>query len=196
MLLGGACVLFGGGMLLFRQFSTVQKREVKRKQRSRAIAEAEEQPELMPAIDPADVESAEAAGTVKVHVELPTGDIVSFRVKRRRLGASFDELCAVIVQGVPGKEFTIAQLSGMEMQYEDKDGDMLVLTSSSDVAELVNEAQAIFVSKRTKKAGTRIAQGPRALTAGPAATNSCAVSLPASPAGGQSEHESLSLIPL
>jgi hypothetical protein len=72
----------------------------------------------------------------------------------------------------------------------------LVLTSSSDVAELVNEAQAIFVSKRTKKAGTRIAQGPRALTAGLAATtNQCAVSLPASPAT-HSEQESLSLIPL
>jgi hypothetical protein len=123
VLLGGACVLFGGGLMLFRQFSTEQKRQVKRQHRSRVIAEAEEQPELLPEIQPADVESAEAAGTVKVHVELPAGDIVSFRVKRRRLGASFDELCAVIVQGVPGKAFTIAQLSGMEMQYEDKDGD-------------------------------------------------------------------------
>ena len=48
------------------------------------IAEAEEaDPELLPEIKQVDVEVAEAAGTVKVHVELPNGEIVSFRVKKR-----------------------------------------------------------------------------------------------------------------
>lgn len=58
-------------------------------------------------------------------------------------------------------------LQGMEMKYEDREGDMLAVGRSSDVSELACEAQALFVSKRTKKAGTRIERGPRKLTGGP-----------------------------
>ena len=89
----------------------------------------------------------------------------------RRLGTSFDELCGVVLKGVPPKSLTAAQLGNMEMQYEDKDGDMLMLTSTSDFNELIHEAQAIFVSKRTRKQGTRIAAGPRAITGGEANGN-------------------------
>ena len=186
LLLGGSCILIGGGLVLLQQFCTEQKRQVKQQQRRRVIAEAEADPELLPEIRQADVETAEHAGSVKVHVELPNSEIISFRVKKRRLGATFDELCTVILKGVPPKTLTAAQLSGMEMQYEDKDGDMVVLTSSSDIADLISDAQAIFVSKRTKKPGTRISSGPRALTAGadvggPPPGCCCAVSLPASP---------------
>jgi len=168
--------------------------QVKQQARKRVIAEAEEaEPELLPEIKPADVEKAEEGGSIKVHVELPHGEIVSFRVKKRRLGDTFEELCAVLVRGVPNSALSAAQLASMEMQYEDKDGDMLLLTSNSDVAELVHDAQAIFISKRTKKAGTRISSAPRQLTAAPGAHEDaaapaggdggscCALSLPASP---------------
>merc|ERR1719258_405358 len=120
--------------MLLKQFTTEQKQQAKRKQRNRVIAEAEAEGELMPEINPVDVETAEQAGSIKVHVELPNGEIVSFRVKKRRLGATFDELCGVILQGVPSRSLTAAQLATMELQYEDKDGDMLVLYSSSDIS--------------------------------------------------------------
>ena len=84
LLLGASCLLIGGGLLLLRMFSSEHSRETKRRQRKRVIAEAEEaDPELLPEIKQVDVEVAEAAGTVKVHVELPNGEIVSFRVKKR-----------------------------------------------------------------------------------------------------------------
>ena len=117
------------------------KAETKRQKRQRTIAAAEVPAELMPEINPADLEATEQAGSVKVHVELPNGEIVSFRVKKRRLGATFEELCGVILQGAPPDSLTMAQLAAMEMQYEDKDGDMLVLSASSDISELISEAQ-------------------------------------------------------
>ena len=98
-------------------------------------------------------------------MEVPsTGEIVSFRVKKRRLGGSYDELCETVVLGVPDGALTRGELDAMEIQYEDRDGDMLVLTRSTDLADVVSDAQALFVSRRTKKAPTRINQGPRALT--------------------------------
>ena len=42
-------------------------------------SEAEVESELMPEINPMDLATAEAAGSIKVHVELPNGEIVSFR---------------------------------------------------------------------------------------------------------------------
>ena len=94
----------------------------------------------------------------------------------------------MIIKGVPGSALSLEQLAIMDMQYEDRDGDMLALTAASDFADLVNEAQAIFVSRRTKKAGTRLNAGPRQLGMAPEVG---AVSLPSSP-----PEDSLTLIPL
>jgi len=163
--------LLGAGVLVARAFRTSDGKRQAKKRRARAIAEAEEHmrdPELLPPVRPEDLEESELAGTIKIHVEAPSGEIVSFRVKKRRLGTTYDELCAVIVQGVAQKALSLPQLQAMEMQYEDRDGDMLMLSRSSDVAELVAEAQALFVSRRAKKMPTRIsAQGPRSLTETP-----------------------------
>jgi hypothetical protein len=43
--------------------------------RRRVLAEANEAPELLPQIEPADVEAAEHAGDIKVHFELPDGEV-------------------------------------------------------------------------------------------------------------------------
>ena len=119
------------------------------------------------AIDREDIEAVESFGnfTVKVHVELPSisgGEIVSFRVTKRRLGSSFDELYGVLLQGVPPGTLSLEQIGAMQMHYENHDGEMLVVTrDSTEMSELVSEAQAIFVSRRAKAASTRAAGGPR-----------------------------------
>ena len=153
----GVAMLLGGLALLAAQVAnrTSQAKE-SRQTRQRAIAEAEQhKPELLPAVSPADIEAAESANTAKVHVELPSsGQIVSFRVKKRRLGAGFDALCSIILDGVPPGALTLEQLQAMDMQYEDSDGDMLVLARASDMSAVAAEAQAIFVSKRYAKKPT------------------------------------------
>ena len=169
LLLTGAVALLVAGMLLLRSLRDEQQARDKKLNRRRAIEAAEtEEPELMPVIRPEDVEANEQAGSVKVHVEVPNGEIVSFRVKKRRLGATFDELCAVIVQGAAqGSLLTVAHLDGYEMQYENFDGAMVALTRTSDIAALVHKAQAIFVSRRAKRTtGTTVrgSQGPKQLT--------------------------------
>jgi hypothetical protein len=119
------------------------------------------------AIDREDIEAVESFGnfTVKVHVELPSisgGEIVSFRVTKRRLGSSFDELYGVLLQGVPPGTLSLEQIGAMQMHYENHDGEMLEVTrDSTEMSELVSEAQAIFVSRRAKAASTRAAGGPR-----------------------------------
>lgn len=172
MLLGGALICGGIGLMLL-QFTRSKKQQQQRATRQKAIADADIDMRGTPdadtgiVIDKTDIEAAENEGTVKVHVELPDGEIISFRVKKRRLGSAYDELCNVILQGVPEGSLTLDQMHAMEMQYEDKDGDMVVLGRSSDVAALVSDAQAIFVSRRVKAAGTRIAAGPGRITGTP-----------------------------
>lgn len=167
-LVGAALVLtaLGAGLMMLSKTSTSKAKRATRKKVIEA-AEADLQPADELSIAVADIEAAENEGTVKVHVELPAaGDIISFRVKKRRLGESFDELCAVILQGLPSGALTLEQLKAMEMQYEDKDGDMLALGNATDIGDLVTDAQAIFVSRRTKPTGTRIAAGPARLADG------------------------------
>lgn len=172
MLLGGALVCGGVGLLLL-QLSKTKKQQQKRATRQMAIDAADvdirgvKDDATGLVIDQQDIEAAENEGTIKVHVELLNGEIVSFRVKKRRLGSAYDELCGVILQGVPPGALSLEQLQAMEMQYEDKEGDMLVLGRASDVGDLVSDAQAIFVSRRVKSAGTRISAGPGRLTETP-----------------------------
>ena len=100
----------------------------------------------------------------------PTGRSCSISTRqapRRRLGASFDELCDVILQGLPEGAMTRPQLEAMDIAKE-KEGDMLVLSRHLDVADLVHDAQAIFISRRTKAEGKRIPQGVHLL-----ASDSC-----------------------
>ena len=170
LLLGGAVALLAGGLMLMRgAFQERRTQSETKARRERAIEEAERaEPELLPEIRPEDVAASERAGSVKVHIELPNGEIVSVRIKRRRLGATFGELCATLVQAAPEGALTIAHLEAhYDMQYEDKEGRMVALAKGDDVGALVNDAQALFVSKQAKRptAAPRMAQGPRQLTA-------------------------------
>lgn len=167
LLLGGALLLMVAGLVLLRTVFATRTATTRRQERQRVIAEAEAAPpELLPEIRPSDVEAAASGAAVKVHVEVPGGEIISFRLKKRRLGHSYDDLCNVILQGVqPPATLSRQQLDSMEVQYEDGDGDVLVLSRASDFGEFVAEAQAVFVSKRSKTAGTRInaVQGPKTI---------------------------------
>lgn len=51
-------------------------------------------------------------------MELPSREIVSFRLKKRRLGGTVSELRSVLMQGLPQGALTLQELAAMEMQCE------------------------------------------------------------------------------
>ena len=53
------------------------------------------------------------------------------------------------LQALSGENRKLEEMiRGSHEEIEDKEGDMVVITASSDVADLVHDAQAIFISRR------------------------------------------------
>eukprot|EP00316_Scyphosphaera_apsteinii_P017227 CAMPEP_0119299660 /NCGR_PEP_ID=MMETSP1333-20130426/1709_1 /TAXON_ID=418940 /ORGANISM="Scyphosphaera apsteinii, Strain RCC1455" /LENGTH=184 /DNA_ID=CAMNT_0007301159 /DNA_START=458 /DNA_END=1012 /DNA_ORIENTATION=- len=99
-----------------------------------------------------------SARQFKVHFELPIGEVVTFQLSRAAL-KNVKGLRHALLEGassqaaaleLPG--LTVEQLKGMDMRYQDEEGDMVELTSKSNMAEVGRELQCLFVSKRSASA--------------------------------------------
>lgn len=111
------------------------------------------------------VNAAKASPTLKTHVELPGDRGVASVYIRKAVVVSFDALVegihfALCLEGYRNVLQT-ADIAEMEILYQDTEGDMIVLGRLSNMSEVIDEAQALFVSRRAAK-GTRIMQGGRA----------------------------------
>ena len=95
--------------------------------------------------------------------------MASVNVKKGAI-SDFDSLMAAILaavlrdkahhQGAAGEAMTAAALQAMEVQYEDGDGDMVVVSHLTNMVDVMADAQSFFVSARNAN-GTRITKGGR-----------------------------------